>query len=458
MGRIWILPVVVLVACKSGGTSFSDIPVVGGGSSKKKEAERARRVTDELLRSKVEEFCQNMNQVFDRAAIEMAETDPSMRREAIQLQINVLESVQAHRAMAESGMALVDLWTITIQVKDYLGAGLDGDRFGKGGPIIVEASNHLAEFAKDMARDLTPPDRFEGAWAQMEEFARKNPMGGGVRRWNRAHTTGSTGGANILGTLASPFNLTGGVERGAKDAAESVDRLTDMISDMPALTRLQTELLLYDVNQGEAAKALREDINRVSRSVERVSKAAESLPEEVRTQVTTAWKEIESSQSNLQKTLEEAKATVTEVNNAVKEANTTVESVDKALKSFTEAGKQWEPTARAFQDLLKDAKGPPDPPGTPPGPTITDYGNTLDKLSKSAVDLRTLIQEIRELTGSDVITKRLDDLDASVAKTAATTEDLVDHIAWRAVQLILVLIAGLLGYRFVSLRISAKRA
>ena len=235
MGRIWILPVVVLVACKSGGTGFSDIPVVGGGSSKKKEAERARRVTDELLRSKVEEFCQNMNQVFDRAAIEMAETDPSMRREAIQLQINVLESVQAHRAMAESGMALVDLWTITIQVKDYLGAGLDGDRFGKGRPIVVEASNHLAEFARDMARDLTPPDRFEGAWAQMEEFARKNPMGGGVRRWNRAHTTGSTGGANILGTLASPFNLTGGVERGAKNAAESAS---------PASSTVEIRILL----------------------------------------------------------------------------------------------------------------------------------------------------------------------------------------------------------------------
>jgi type VI protein secretion system component VasF len=153
--------------------------------------------------------------------------------------------------------------------------------------------------------------------------------------------------------------------------------------------------------------------------------------------------------------------TVSEIDEAVVNAEKTVGSVNEASASLAEAGKAWEPTIRELNRLAYPPEDPDEPPSdTEPFqvPHVTEAANAL---TGTATELRTLLSDLRSFLDADEMPAALADADAtaksSVDHATERAYDLTDHVTWRAVQLIVVLLVGLLGYRFASVRMRMSR-
>ena len=155
------------------------------------------------------------------------------------------------------------------------------------------------------------------------------------------------------------------------------------------------------------------------------------------------------------------------------------------------AGEVWQTTAEAVTDTIKQIQefGKPgaagesaaddaaDPSSGGAGSTnnkkrsfeITEYTRTAEALTRSTVELRDLFAEVRSFLAGETLEKDLTRVvpltKAALAQTITETRGIVDHIAWRAVQLsglVFVQLSGLvfvlaLAYRFLAGRIVVGR-
>ena len=93
---------------------------------------------------------------------------------------------------------------------------------------------------------------------------------------------------------------------------------------------------------------------------------------------------------------------------------------------------------------------------------ITEYTRTAEALTRSTVELRDLFSEVRSFLAGETLEKDLTRVvpltKAALAQTISETRGIVDHIAWRAVQLSGLVFVLALAYRFLAGRIVVGRA
>ena len=93
---------------------------------------------------------------------------------------------------------------------------------------------------------------------------------------------------------------------------------------------------------------------------------------------------------------------------------------------------------------------------------INEYTQTAEALNRSTVELRDLLSEVRSFLSGETLEKDLSRVvpltKAAFAQTIADTRGVVDHIAWRAVQLCGLVFLLALIYRFLAGRIVVGRA
>jgi len=264
----------------------------------------------------------------------------------------------------------------------------------------------------------------------------------------------------------APFTAMKGVDRTASaiyGVRGSMERMSDIVDDLPESVRWQLLLLLMDLEEVEAVKSLLNSASTFSESSVRLAAMTEALPEELRRQASALVEEIDGSQKNTQVTLDKAETTATAFDKSLVTAQGTLEKAGQTAEGISQMAQEWESAIEATDDLIKSVKQWSDSkPKKAAGqaPTVQDYQETIRDVTHATNELRALIIDARDLTESEALTARIGELNgcavAVVDRSAVQARGLTDHIAWRLIQLAGVIALLALAYRFVSLYFLTK--
>lgn len=415
------------------------------------------------LRMKVEEIGQNYNTVVHRAARAITESDASgtVKRQAIQYQIATLTACRRARLLPNQLVALLELWTMAVQRRDFLGGDQARAELGEAAGHGLAAETAMVDFIEGAAREVLPADALAAAKKEVEAFSAAHPVRDFQREWNTGRQTGR--GESVFSQVVKIVPSLG-IKKAAgsiSEVAESVNAMGDVVQDIPQVTRWQTQLLLYDLDENESVAATRRNFERISESVARATGIAERLPAELQAQLSKTLDEIDTKQEGLRRTLEdagavakEAGAAVRELRATVKEAEGSVASVERAAESFARAGEAWEPALAELGKITGPASPGPSEPG--PDPNIENLARAAESFGATAKELHAALVEVRGMLQGGEVDQVSRNAQGTVDHTTDRLAGLVDHITWRAVQLVLVVAAAALAYRLAVRRLVRK--
>ena len=259
------------------------------------------------------------------------------------------------------------------------------------------------------------------------------------------------------------------------------ERFARRFESLPQESIWEMQLMLHDLEQrpvvqtNTASLATFADSSaRLATSSERLATTAESLPEDVRAELDQALDSIDLRQAELQRTLEQARATLSDASSVVDQADALVAdvdgmtaSLDRTASGLATAGESWEGAVRAYHEMVADLYPPGEEPETPPDPDgkpfdILDWAKTAEEIGGAAGELRGAITELHELLASDALDTGANRVETAAKKAtdaaAESAVDVVDHAAWRGLQLLIAAFVLALVYRFVSGRWMSRKA
>ncbi len=268
-----------------------------------------------------------------------------------------------------------------------------------------------------------------------------------------------------------PWQLSSGVVEMAdavSEVAKAADRFSVSVGILPTVTRWQVELLLLELNENQSMVEILKSMEGVSLGIESIAATTATLPEDLQKEVAITLDQVEKMQDGLQATLDSARSTVEEtrfalstLNQGLDKADGTIGRIENTTRDLAKAGEAWVPTFEIFREVIEDLNGDPNKPPRNPD-TLLKLMRTAEGLAVSAVELKAMFVEFRELIASPDLTAQLGEMDQTARGTVDYTnlqmQDLVDHATLRLMQVLAaILLAGLM-YRFASPRLSRNRS
>jgi len=462
-----------------------------GCASQNRKARRAALPEVHVLQSgRVEnELQEELSQFVDYAEseigavadqIEADAQNDEIKKAALLWKIEFTQ-VAAKRSLQKKSMAqLMDAWAFTIRQTKYLHSGEGKNLFGDQQPLAIQAAARIQKAVEAIARKYADADELPEINRHLEAYARANPIRGVFAfEAPESFSSGEKGQSMLSKILKAPWALT---KSGANaldptsSLAQSVDRFTELMDDYPALIRWQTQLMWLELEGSTSFQTTMNGIESISRNSRRLAAIAESLPQQVREEFRLALDDIDARQPELRKTLEQVRETVDAANAAMARAETVSATVERSVAGVTRAGEVWQKTAKAVTEtfkqieLLRKPRAADESKPSGAGSTnnkkrkfdIAEYTQSAEALTKSTMELRDLLSEVRSFLSSETLEKDLSRVvpltKAALAQTITETRGIVDHMAWRAVQLCGLVFLLALIYRFLAGRFVVGRA
>ena len=167
---------------------------------------------------------------------------------------------------------MIDAWALAYQVDHYLKDGAGRDAFGPAQGIARDGARELVAEADLVSRRVIRPGEFDRARADIEAWARRNPV-----RYtfsSRPSCTAYTAGLRAEGRDA--FVAIGSVS----DTAEAVsERLNTFAAQVPKVARWQAELLLAESAGDRTLEAALGDVAALGSTARRVEGVLDGAPD-----------------------------------------------------------------------------------------------------------------------------------------------------------------------------------
>jgi hypothetical protein len=455
--HLWCMVVgamfVVVGGCSDLRVLFSGVAATPAG----------QQVTQEELREKLEQFEDLFEAVVRRAGDELVQADNTRRTKRLTLiwQMRLLPMAQDAVSQENPLGGLLDVWSLCVRMRLYFTEGDGKALFGPHQQLAVQAARDCEKEIEKIAATILTSQMLAEARKRVTVVASEHPLRG---EFSGAAVQASLQTSqddpvlqNILAIPLTPFRWLGGVDKSAqaiKGFTVVAARLTDVVQGLAADARLQTQLLLLETEDLDTVKSTVASLERVSKSSERLVATTEKLPAELGRELKGVLDNVDAKQAGLQKTVTETKELV--------------ERLDPAGKSVAGAGDAWAGTAKAIEEMVASFRRPA--PGSPgaPGPTtrpavvketppydINDYRRTAEALTQTAKEMQVLIAELRGLTESDAVAKRLEEMSKSFDSVLSES---TDRATWRAIQVALIILGLAIAYRVVAVRYIRPRA
>lgn len=336
------------------------------------------------------------------------QTGRNARQAALLWKTRGISRMQDKIHQADPPVALLDAWIECTRTLLYLrdgdGAKLFGDRQGPA----VAAAQQAVDLIERVAQQFVKRDRLESVRADVARYARERPLVG-LFDESRPATVRADNKAldGLLGALTlplAPFTVPGQIEKATtsfRDIDTTANRFVDTVGDLPQEVRWQAELLLLSAGEDESVKSALGSFDRLSRSSEAISKTAAGLPEETRKQGEALLASVDK--------------------------NTTVKSVVEGANHVSTAAEELSRTAAALpQDTRKEAEALL--AALDKNATTQSALASLERISKATEEANKTAAALPDSMGRT--------LDRSSEAAAAQARDLIDHIAWRGLQLL----------------------
>jgi len=446
--------VVIVLICSLCGCSSDKRPTFLSG----KRTPKGNRISQEELRKALDNFEEYAASVVKEVADEIDTLEPGVRTQ----KTNLLQRArlrQGFSTMIEQKdpiIALIESWGLCVRYRKYLEVGEGSKLYGKYQDKALAGAKRIEERIEEIAREFLKEDVFLETRTQVQNFARQNPIIGTFADIIVFATETKPGQPsafeNVLSIPMSPFTAMKGVDRTAtaiSQARVSLDHMSDVVKNLPESARWQLLLLLLEMEEIESIKTILTSMTKASDSSVRLADSAEKLPEQLRQQLSTLLEDIDEKQENLQTTLEKAEKTSDSFEQAMVQAEKVAVSFQATVNDVNQAATAWEKAANATGEALAEINIMRTPRKDPAPKTpfnIKDYQDTAEAMNTTVSELRNLIAEVREFTGSD-----------DLAKSSIAAKQWVNYLTWRIILLVLMIFVLALVHRIVATRIMDRK-
>jgi len=373
---------------------------------------------------------------------------------------------------------LLDVWSLCRRMQDYFERGPGVTEFGPAVPPAQAATQSLLARCEEIALAHVSPAALEQIRVSVDEYARSHPFQAGFVGPPAQDLSDVAPGRNVLKWILDvPLAPLRGVEKmnqtsdAMRDISRTADRFTDVVSDFPATTRREALLLAEDLERLPSVAATTQNVARIAAGTEHFAQVVEDLPRRTREEAEQLLDRVDQSHPQARATLGEARQTADAVRAAAAELRELTAALERTLTQFTEAGRAWAVTAEAVGATSRELanwRGPPatQPVAAPATVSPEDVGTTqpgfrfdevtasAEALTRTTTELRGLLSDLQRLLASGAVSGEAGRLTAPAAevldRAGLTSRALIDHAAWRAAQLLALLAALLLAYRWLT--------
>jgi hypothetical protein len=307
-----------------------------------------------------------------------------------------------------------------IQFELYLNSPTGREEFRDAQPAMLAAAQELNEDVEGLGKLFLTPEQLAEVRTKLQAFARAHAVS--AQRHDIEFPSSEPGAIPQFGWLLnlplSPFRTLEGVNQ----TAQAVHELTFVAnsfalaaSDFPRELSWDLELLVLQANK----------------------------------EVLATLEILDRRQANTQATLQQVRLALTDANNVVARLEPIFGAVQQTANAVGEAGKAVNETMQTYTTVMKELFPPDKPEGRPFD--VLEYARTAGDVSTAATELRKLLVEFQTAVQTNSISARFQELrgtaQAAVADTEATARQLADHVAKRAIQVVLIFFATLFAYR-----------
>ncbi len=434
-GRAFLLCLLFVAGCSSPGRPL--IPLFG-------RTQGDNRISADELRSYLATYAS----VFQGTITVAADTirgntrDPEIRRRTLLWKLRISPVAYQTALLSDPLQSYVLLFALAASQADFLSTGDGAQLFGKDQGIAIEAADDLERTIEQIGARFLSKDELQRITQQVDHFSREHPMRGEfvvdtVESFSDATAVGGPFDW-IVGIPLAPFKALRGVDSGAQAIREfnqTALRFTQVAAALPTFLRWNLELLVFDIETHHSVESGLASFESLAQSAQELSAAAGTLPSDLGREASQLVSQVDASQGELKQTLEAARNALSEASGTAKSFEPVAAALDRTTEQLKQAGVAW--TA-----MVSAARGPSDVAAGKSESRpfdIQDYERTAAEINQAAIQLRGLVSEAQAASGD--VTRRF-----------------VDHVAWRAFQLVVVFFALLFFYRRIEARFVARGA
>ncbi len=197
-----------------------------------------------------------------------SEKDPAIQKAALRLKVNAVSSMQAALFQRDPLAALADAWALTMAISRFFDEGNGSDLSGGSQSLVAEALHGLEVEVDGLAQIIVGKERADAVRPRVESFVRDNPLDDlSFGRRSAALKASSVAAAEWGG---DGFRSIAQIDETARDLS---DRLTIYAEQLPQILRWQGEILLIE--------SQREFLVRPFANLDEVDKNLASIEEDV---------------------------------------------------------------------------------------------------------------------------------------------------------------------------------
>jgi hypothetical protein len=405
-----------LVACLAGCAGATQrIPIVrtatGAGSTTESDVHEALGVW-------ATNFASLVGAAADR--IHSESRDRVIRRHAVLWQLRMIPLARLAAFRPDAKGAYVASLAVASAQHDYLATGEGSALFGAHQEIAIEAASKLERDLIDLGDTFLNERQLKRLRGEVDELVAQRPMYGlfsaDVLIQGLADPDVRDRFEWVVSLPMTPFRALAGVSdtaQAVQNFNETAREFTEVVNELPQLTRWQLELLLYDAEELEA--------------IERALAAAASMAESAQDLSNTAAELPASLGAELTAQVRHARAAIAELDAALARAEKLAAPLSHVADRVGEASAQWTTLIAELRsdDAEEDGGRPFD---------VREYESAATRINEASSGVRALVEEINRL-------------DASGARA------LLNGATWRAAILIAFFFAALGVYRALVSRL-----
>jgi hypothetical protein len=248
----------------------------------------------EALRHDLQVFENNFeNQVEDTASRILQNTSKrGIRMAALAWKTRLLDRLEEKTRETNPIVAMLDTWALAVRQRQYLAEGEGKDIFGDQQGLAIATAKGLEQRAEMLAKRYIPNEQEPQLEKEIAEYAGEHPFTG---LFEQAKATSLSTDKTALETFGSiltlPLAPLASAERfgkGVQNFNVTAARFTDTLSELPADTRWQMEVLLMNLDTNPAIESLLKSLAQVSESSQAYAEIARELPGELRSTLNTS--------------------------------------------------------------------------------------------------------------------------------------------------------------------------
>ncbi|MFO1475606.1 MAG: hypothetical protein U1F98_03015 [Verrucomicrobiota bacterium] len=392
------------------------------GSSSSSDSQLSQPQLQEQLGIFYVEFVNGVDRATTVAASQT--DDLNLRENLLEARLRLVRKAGQIIFQRNPVSAFVDTWTVCLQLRYYLATEEARQRFGPATESLALFAAQLNTNVETLGRLFLKPQQLADARIKLDAFAREHPASGSQDAILPSDAAAS--GIPQLGWLfeipLSPFRAFQGVDQTAQAVNEVAmvgAQFTRVTQSMPRELEWNSELLLL-----------------------KIQIAANNLVAN-----------IDNRQTNLQATLGLARQTLVEASNTLARAEPVVRDAERTAVAIGNAGDSLNAVLKTYTSMVlqlypPDTNAPVDT-NSPPF-NILDYAKTADNIATAAGQLQGVLIQFQKTMETNAISIRLNEAQAAVSNAETSARKLVDHIAWRVVQVVLAFFAALTAYRLLT--------